>query len=150
MTRDLSPSCIHAAGDVVWLGDEVLPVVVELDASSGQERRRFTWDVGDRRALPPVSAMLAGPDTLWVSSPAAGGVVAIDRADGRCHVVALPRRVDTLWSDGLGCLARETTEYAGDGRGPYPQVLWRLGGDSVENLSSALPSTTLFRSVGGC
>jgi hypothetical protein len=118
----------------VWLADDTLPVVVEVDGATGQVLRRLNWDPGPDQNLArsPANEMVASEDMIWVCSPRSGGVVAIDRSDGTAVVVSLPGEIQGLWLDGSTCLALEYPAVVRYDQPASPQKLWRLDHALIE------------------
>jgi hypothetical protein len=69
--------------------DARVPLVAGFDISSGSVRRVHTWPLSpSHRKRPVANDVLTIGDTIFVSSPAAGGIVKIDRA-GAVAVIPL-------------------------------------------------------------
>lgn len=74
-----------------FVADDVVPVVAELDTVDGRVVELFTWGLSpSHRHLPTTTALAFAGEKLLVASPAAGGLVQIDRATGGSTVTAVP------------------------------------------------------------
>ena len=80
------------AVDNAWLyvADDAFPVVAQLNRRTGDLERIVRWEISDQhRDQVASTALLADGDSLWVSSPLAGGMVRVDIATGRVTIIAL-------------------------------------------------------------
>ncbi len=69
--------------------DDVIPVVVEVDPSDGVTATH-TWELDPTlRGRPTARDVVVTPTSIVVASPAAGGLVRIDRASGATTIVNL-------------------------------------------------------------
>jgi hypothetical protein len=74
-----------------FVADDVVPVVAEIDAADGRLVALFTWELSPpHRHLPTTTALALQGEDLLVASPAAGGLVRIDRASGGSMVTPIP------------------------------------------------------------
>jgi hypothetical protein len=87
---EVGAMAVDAAGRC-FVADRRVPVVAEIDAADGRVVGRYTWplDSGCRRLATTTALAMQGGDLL-VASPAAGGVVRIDRSTGATTVTPLP------------------------------------------------------------
>lgn len=84
-------------GGTVAVTDEVIPVVVEADAASGQVVRAHAWPLSAaHRGRPTSTAIALTEEEILVSSPAAGGLVRIDRRSSSVTVVALDEDPESI------------------------------------------------------
>lgn len=80
--------------------DDVIPVAVEIDTSSGvQAAHTWTLEPG-LRGRATAKDMVVTPRSIVVASPAAGGLVWTDRQSGDARIVPLPDDVGWLRADG--------------------------------------------------
>ncbi|MDP2293022.1 MAG: hypothetical protein Q8M22_17710 [Actinomycetota bacterium] len=69
------------ADESIFVCDRMLPVCVDLHRATGIVRRTSTWPLLDSlRHQPVVTAVRLHDGAVWISSPAAGGLVRIDTA----------------------------------------------------------------------
>ncbi|MDQ6909442.1 MAG: hypothetical protein M3Z84_01455 [Actinomycetota bacterium] len=77
----------------VVVTDQVIPIAVEADASSGEIVRVHAWPLSaDHRGRPTVVDVALTDEEILVSSPAAGGLVRIDRASSAVTIIPLDGR----------------------------------------------------------
>lgn len=125
--RRLQPAEIAVTPTAIWIGDDLLPVIAEVDPLSGKVRRVVTWPVGEDSSLEAVGGMVIAGESLWVLSPRAGGVVVVNTHTGEAQVIEVSERVDRIWPAGTGCVVCEPAVYPGDWRAPSPpQRLWKV------------------------
>jgi hypothetical protein len=87
----LQPGVLAAGGGRCFVADERVPVVAEIDAGDGRVVALHTWPLSPpHRRLPTATQLALQGDDLLVASPAAGGVVRIDRSTGAAAVVRVP------------------------------------------------------------
>jgi hypothetical protein len=91
-TRPLRIAALDVAGGVAVMADAVLPLVVEVDLASGRLGPIRSWPLrdgaGDAETVTDVAII---DSEILVASPAAGGLVRLDRVSGSSSVVALER-----------------------------------------------------------
>ena len=81
--------------------DEVIPLVVEVAARSGEVRQVCTWAVdAAQRGRPAGSDVALVGEVVLVASPSGGGVVRVDLATGDYQVVALDAPAHYIATDG--------------------------------------------------
>ena len=100
--------CFDVRDESVVLADEALPLAVEIDSVSGAVRRVFTWPVSSGlRGRPVALDVLILGDSVMVASPAAGGVIQLDRRSGDCVLIPLEADVGALTAcaDGVWAVA---------------------------------------------
>ncbi len=87
----LRPGVLAAGGGRCFVADDVVPVVAEVDAADGRVVGLYTWPLSPpHRRLPTTTDLALQGDDLLVASPAAGGVVRIDRSTGAATLVPVP------------------------------------------------------------
>ncbi len=139
--------------------DEIVPLAVEADLSTGEIVGTWTWDLRpelrDRRTATAVALTRAD---IVVASPAAGGLVRIDRATGATTVVPLTVNAGRLRRDGETVWAAAgNDDYDNDddfGDAPPRPVVWEGvpedEDDDMEGDPTALilPPTPVWRVDG--
>ena len=95
---------MFALGDgSIFVCDEVLPICAELDRETGRVRRILRWPLLESlRRQPAVTAVACRDGILWISSPAAGGLVRISRATfehSLAPLAAMPGPIAALGDD---------------------------------------------------
>jgi hypothetical protein len=99
--RPLRLGCFDVRNGSVVVADHSLPVAAEIDGDSGAIVRVFTWPlVDDLRGRPSALDILLSDESIMIASPAAGGIVDIDRRSGAATVIPLDADVGTLTSCG--------------------------------------------------
>ena len=99
--RQFRLGCFDASGGSVVLADDGLPLAVEIDGMSGAVRRVFTWPVSpELRGRPVALDVLLLGESVMVASPAAGGVIRLDRRSGESALIPLEADVGTLTACG--------------------------------------------------
>jgi hypothetical protein len=87
----LWPAVLAVGAGRCFVADDVVPVVAELDTVDGRAVELFTWELSPpHRHLPRTTALALAGEELLVASPAAGGLVRIDRATGGSTVTPVP------------------------------------------------------------
>jgi hypothetical protein len=77
--------------------DDGIPVVVEIDLESGRTTRIYEWPISnDHRDRPIALGVTLGGQSILVASPAAGGLVSIDRTTGEATVIHLEEDVGSI------------------------------------------------------
>ena len=104
--------------------DSVIPVVVDVGIPRGDLRRAYTWALPEEhRGKPTVTDVALQGDGVLVASPAAGGLVRIERATGAISLLPLDGSPLRLAVDGptawVVC-SSEPVAAPGDGRAPSP------------------------------
>ena len=139
--------------------DEIVPLAVEADLSTGEIVGTWTWDLRpelrDRRTATAVALTRAD---IVVASPAAGGLVRIERATGATTVVPLTVNAGRLRRDGETVWAAAgNDDYDDDddfGDAPPRPVVWEGvpedEDDDMEGDPTALilPPTPVWRVDG--
>jgi hypothetical protein len=98
--RPIRLGCFDVRDGSVVIADDSLPVAVEADGVSGSVTRVFSWPLSPRhRGRAAALSVLSLEDSILVASPAAGGIVDIDRRSGEASVIPLEADVGAL----IGC-----------------------------------------------
>jgi len=126
--RPLRLGCFDVRNGIVFAADESLPVAAEFDAATGETARVFSWPLSrDHRGRPVALDILGGDDSVLIASPAAGGIVEIDRRSGRATTIPLDADAGTLLASGDAIWAVARPDWDGpparhpDGKRP---VIW--------------------------
>jgi len=126
--RPLRLGCFDVRNGTVFAADESLPVAAEFDAVTGETVRVFSWPLsGEHRGRPVAFDILGRDDSVLIASPAAGGIVAIDRASGQVMTIPLDADAGTLLATGDAIWAVARPDWDGppagrpDGKRP---VIW--------------------------
>ena len=99
--RPLRLGCFDVRKGRVFVADDSLPVAAEIDAATGETVRVFSWLLsGDHRGRPTALDILARDDSVLIASPAAGGIVEIDRGSGQATTIPLDADAGTLLATG--------------------------------------------------
>jgi hypothetical protein len=99
--RPIRLGCFDVRDGYVVVADEALPLAVEVDGVSGQVARVFAWPVlPELRDRPMTHDVLVLGESIMISSPAAGGIVVIDRGSGQVTVISLEADAGTLTACG--------------------------------------------------
>lgn len=128
--RNLAIGCFCVDGSSVFVADEVLPIVAEIDQTSGEVRRVVTWDVDSVDSEQPTATALAVHDgSLWISAPSAGGMIRVILDTSESAVVPLdfaPGPITTLGSDLVVVAYREwrSIDEAAPNAVPDHPVVW--------------------------
>jgi hypothetical protein len=97
MTRPLSLASFAVLGEVLVAVDDSIPVVVEVDIESGRTTRVYEWSLSDSHRGRSVALGISLQDrSIFVASPAAGGLVQIDRGTGAATVIDLTEDVGSI------------------------------------------------------
>jgi hypothetical protein len=100
-TRPLRLGCFDVRNGTVFAADESLPVAAEFDAATGETVRVFSWPLSrDHRGRPVALDILGRDDSVLIASPAAGGIVEIDRRSGQATTIPLDADAGTLLASG--------------------------------------------------
>jgi hypothetical protein len=86
--RPIELGCFAVQNGSVFVADQFLPVVAEIDRASGKVITVFTWALSPENRGKPVSLDIAVlRESILVASPAAGGIADISRSFGcgRAH-----------------------------------------------------------------
>jgi hypothetical protein len=126
--RPFRLGCLDVRDGRVFAADDSLPIVVEIDAATGETARVFSWLLsGDHRGRPTALDVLARDDSVLIASPAAGGIVEIDRRSGQATIIALDADAGTLLAtgDAIWAVARSDWDEPPAGRpGGKRPVVW--------------------------
>ena len=98
--RPLRLSSFTVAGDRVIVVDEIAPLAIEIDIERGAVHAVHTWVVPPFSGQPVANDVEIVDDVIVVASPAAGGVVFIDRSTEAVTTVALDAAIGRLIVDG--------------------------------------------------
>ncbi len=95
--RPIRLGCFDVRNGSVVIADESVPVAAQFDRASGAVIRVFSWPVlHDRRDRPVALDLLVRGNSILIASPAAGGVVDIDRHSGAATLIPLDAEAGTL------------------------------------------------------
>ncbi len=127
--RPFRLGCLDARDGAVFAADDSLPLAVEIDAASGETVRVFSWPLSPPHAGRPAAlGILARDGSVMIASPAAGGIVEIDRGTGQARIIPLDADAGTLIACGDTVWAVASPDWRGehqggrrDGRRP---VIW--------------------------
>jgi hypothetical protein len=126
--RPIRLGCFDVRNGRVFAADDSLPVVAEIDAATGETVRVFSWPLsGDHRGRPTALDILARDDSVLVASPAAGGIVEIDRRSGQATTIPLDAGAGTLLvtRDAIWAVGRPDWDEPPAGRpGGKRPVIW--------------------------
>ena len=99
--RPIRLGCFDVRNGRVFAADDSLPIAAEIDAATGETVRVFSWPLsGDHRGRPTALDILARDDSVLIASPAAGGIVEIDRRSGQATIIPLDADAGTLLATG--------------------------------------------------
>ena len=99
--RPFQLGCFDVRNGAVFAADDSLPVAVELEAASGETVQAFSWPLSPRHRGRPVALdILARDDSIMIASPAAGGIVEIDRGSGQATTIPLDADAGALVGSG--------------------------------------------------
>ncbi len=99
--RPLRLGCFDVRHGRVFAVDDSLPIAAEIDAATGEIVRVLSWLLsGDHRGRPIALDILARDDAVLIASPAAGGIVEIDRRSGQATIIPLDADPGTLLTTG--------------------------------------------------
>jgi hypothetical protein len=107
-SRPIKLGCFDVRNGSVVIADMSLPIVAEIDGDSGAVVRVFTWPLApDLRSRPTALDIFLRDQSIMIASPAAGGIVEIDRRSGAATVIPLDADVgdliacgDAVWAVG--------------------------------------------------
>jgi hypothetical protein len=120
--RPIQLGCFDVQGGSVIIADDSLPVAVEADAVSGSVTRVFSWPLSPgHRGRAAALSILSLEDSILVASPAAGGIVDIDRRSGEVRVIPLEADVGALISCGEAVWAVASPDWFEDTNEPQQQ-----------------------------
>lgn len=126
--RPIRLGCFDVRNGTLFAADESLPVAVEIDAATGETVRAFSWLLsGDHRGRPAALDILGCDDSVLVASPAAGGIVEIDRRSGQATTIPLDADAGTLLASGDAIWAVARPDWDGQPAGRPDgkrQVIW--------------------------
>jgi hypothetical protein len=99
--RPIRLGCFDVRNGTVFAADDSLPVAAEIDAATGETVSVFSWPLsGDHRGRPTALDILGRDDSVLIASPAAGGIVEIDRRSGQATTIPLDAVAGTLLATG--------------------------------------------------
>lgn len=127
--RPFRLGCLDVRNGAVFAADDSLPVALEIDAASGETLQVFSWPLSPQHAGRPAALdILARDGSVMIASPAAGGIVQIDRGSGQARTIPLDADAGTLIACGETVWAVASPDWRGqqqdgrrDGRRP---VVW--------------------------
>ncbi len=97
--RSLSIASADVHGDLIAAGDANIPAVVLADSTTGDVLAVHTWPLSpEHRGRPRCTDVALTADEVIVASPAAGGLVRIDRATGTTTVIAFDTDVRRVFT----------------------------------------------------
>jgi hypothetical protein len=103
--RPIELGCFTVQNGSVFVADQFLPLVAEVDGASGNVITVFTWALSPDNRGQPVSLDIAVlRESILVASPAAGGIVEISRSSGEAALIPLDAGVGTLIPGGDGAV----------------------------------------------
>jgi hypothetical protein len=95
--RPIKLGCFDVRNGSAVIADVSVPIAAEIDGDSGAVARVFTWPLADGlRSRPTALDILLRDESIMIASPAAGGIVEIDRRSGAATVIPLDADVGTL------------------------------------------------------
>ena len=95
--RPIRLGCFDVWNGSVVVADESVPVAAEFDRASGAVIRVFSWPIPNDRSDRPVALdLLMCGSSILIASPAAGGIVDIDRHSGAATLIPLDAEAGTL------------------------------------------------------
>lgn len=105
-SRPFRLGCFDVRDGLVVAADESLPLAIEVDAGTGQVAQVFSWALSPSlRSRPVALDVVAAEDSIMIASPAAGGIVQLDRRSSRATVIQLDAEPgalticgDTVWA----------------------------------------------------
>ena len=98
--RPIRLGCFDVRDGSVVVADDAMPVAAEFDSASGAVIRVFTWPLlSDLRDRPTALDVLISGTAVLIASPAAGGIVDIDRHSGAARLIPLDAEAGTLLAD---------------------------------------------------
>lgn len=116
--RPFRLGCLDARNGAVFAADDSLPVAVEIDAASGETLRVFSWPLSPPHAGRPAALdILARDGSVMIASPAAGGIVEIDRGSGQARTIPLDADAGTLIACGDTVWAVASPDWRGEQQG---------------------------------
>ena len=123
--RPLDIRCFDVRDGRVVAVDGVVPLAVEADLATGRVSGVWTWETaaGRRGRRVATDVVLTGAGVV-VASPAAGGLVRIDRTTGVATVLAMDAEVGRLVRDGETVWAVGATAEEADPTWPRRPLEW--------------------------
>ena len=116
--RPFRLGCLDARDGAVFAADDSLPLAVEIDAASGETVRVFSWPLSPPHAGRPAAlGILARDGSVMIASPAAGGIVEIDRGTGQARIIPLDADAGTLIACGDTVWAVASPDWRGEQQG---------------------------------
>jgi hypothetical protein len=126
--RPIRLGCFDVRNGRVFAADDSLPIAAEIDAATGETVRVFSWPLsGAHRGRPAALDILARDDSVLIASPAAGGIVEIDRRSGQVTIIPLDADAGTLLAtrDAIWAVSRPDWDEPPPGRpGGKRPVVW--------------------------
>jgi hypothetical protein len=115
--RPFRLGCFDVRNGAVFAADDSLRLAVELDPASGETVRVFSWPLSPRhRGRPAALGILARDHSIMIASPAAGGIVEIDRGSGQATTIPLDADAGTLVVSGDVVWAVASPNWRGEPR----------------------------------
>ena len=113
--RPIRLGCFDVRDRSVVIGDDSLPIAVEADGASGSVNRVFSWPLSPQHRGRPVALSILNLErSILIASPAAGGIVDIDRRSGQVTVIPLEADVGTLIDCGDAVWAVASPDWGAD------------------------------------
>ena len=156
--RPIQLGCFDVRNGSVVVADDSLPVAAEFDSASGMVIRVFTWPLmKDLRDRPTALDVLISGTSLVIASPAAGGIVDIDRHSGQATLIPLDAEAGTLLAgrDVIWAIARpdwyedQNDELAGTPQDRQRAVVWEEPDDAEIARYQGLGTHNSFRGQHG-
>jgi hypothetical protein len=150
--RPLRLGCFDVRNGTVFAADDSLPVMAEIDAATGETVRVFSWLLSeDHRGRPSALDILGRDGSVLIASPAAGGIVEIDRRSGEATTIPLDADAGTLLAteDAIWAVARPDWDEPPAGRpdGKRP-VIWEEPTDEERTRHQEMMRRTRFHGAG--
>ena len=146
-SRPLRAARVAVDNSWLYVADDTFPVVAQFSRRTGDLEKIVRWGISERhRDQLASTGLLVHRDSLWVSSPLAGGMVRIDIATGRVATVALDAAPGPIVAAGetLWVVADANWQPAADatGRSAGPDqrrrpVVWAEPAELVSELDDA-------------
>jgi hypothetical protein len=116
--RPFRLGCFDVRNGAVFAADDSLPVAAEIDAGSGETVQVFSWPLSPQHRGRPVALdILARDESIMIASPAAGGIVEIDRRSGQATIIPLDADAGTLVASGDAVWAVASPDWSGEPQG---------------------------------
>ncbi len=156
--RPIRLGCFDVRDGSVVVADDAMPVAAEFDSASGAVIRVFTWPLlADLRDRPTALDVLISGTAVLIASPAAGGIVDIDRHSGAATLIPLDAEAGTLLAgrDVIWAIARPDGQDNQDDELPAAAgdrqraVIWEEPDDAEIARSRELAPGIRFRGPPG-